>query len=108
VFQALRIAVNDEIGALRQGLDAALKVLKPGGRLAVITFHSLEDRVVKQFGRAGARDYTFPGAEDVPELRQPRAPGLRVLARKAIRPGAAELADNPRSRSAQLRVIEKL
>jgi len=108
VFQALRLAVNDEIGALRRGLEAALKVLKAGGRLAVITFHSLEDRTVKEFGRTRARDYTFAGPEDVPELRRPRAPELRVLTRKALKPGAAELADNPRSRSAQLRVIEKV
>jgi 16S rRNA (cytosine1402-N4)-methyltransferase len=107
-FQALRIAVNDELGALRRGLDAALKVLKAGGRLAVITFHSLEDRIAKEFGRTRARNYTFTGPEDVPELRQPCAPELRVLTRKAIKPGAAELADNPRSRSAQLRVMEKI
>ena len=108
VFQALRIAVNDELGSLEQGLAGALKVLRPGGRLAVITFHSLEDRVVKDFGRARARDYTFTGGVDVPELRVPRVPELRLVSRKAIKPGAAELADNPRSRSAQLRVIEKM
>jgi 16S rRNA (cytosine1402-N4)-methyltransferase len=108
VFQALRIAVNDEIGSLKRGLDAALKILKPGGRLAVITFHSLEDRVVKDFGRAGARDYTFAGGVDVPELREPRLPELKVVTRKATTPGDAELAENPRSRSAQLRVFEKL
>lgn len=107
VFQALRIAVNDEIGSLERGLAGALKILKPGGRLAVITFHSLEDRVVKLFGRACARDYTFAGT-DVPELRAPRAPELKLVSRKAIMPGAAELAENPRSRSAQLRVMEKL
>jgi 16S rRNA (cytosine1402-N4)-methyltransferase len=108
VFQALRIAVNDEIGALRQGLDAAVKILKSGGRLAVVTFHSLEDRIAKEFGRTRARAYTFPGLQDVPELRQPRAPELKVLTRKALKPGPAELADNPRSRSAQLRVLEKI
>jgi 16S rRNA (cytosine1402-N4)-methyltransferase len=108
VFQALRLAVNDEIGSLKRGLDSALKILKPGGRLAVITFHSLEDRVVKDFGRARARDYTFTGGLDVPELREPRTPELRWVNRKAIKPVAAELADNPRSRSAQLRVMEKL
>jgi len=107
VFQALRIAVNDEIGSLERGLDGALKILKPGGRLAVITFHSLEDRVVKLFGRARARDYTFAGI-DVPELRAPRAPEIRLVSRKAIMPSDAELAENPRSRSAQLRVMEKL
>jgi 16S rRNA (cytosine1402-N4)-methyltransferase len=108
VFQALRIAVNDEIGSLAGGLIGALQILKPGGRLAVITFHSLEDRVVKEFGRARARDYTFAGGVDVPELREPRAPELKLINRKAIKPGAAEAADNPRSRSAQLRVMEKI
>lgn len=107
VFQALRIAVNDEIGSLERGLAGALKLLKPGGRLAVITFHSLEDRVVKLFGRACARDYTFAGT-DVPELRAPRAPELKLVSRKAIMPGEIELMENPRSRSAQLRVMEKL
>ena len=107
VFQALRIAVNDEIGSLRNGLEEALNILKSGGRLAVITFHSLEDRVVKDFGRARAQDYTFTGGVDVPELRQPRAPELKLVKRKAIKPGAAELSENPRSRSAQLRVMEK-
>jgi len=61
VFQALRIAVNDEIGSLERGLDGGMRLLKSGGRLAVITFHSLEDRMVKDFGRARARDYTFTG-----------------------------------------------
>ncbi len=107
-FQALRLVVNDEMNSLRLGLVAALKVLKPGGRLAVITFHSLEDRVVKDFGHEWARDYTFDGEVDVPELRRPHTPELRRVTRKAIRPGAAELAANPRSRSAQLRVLEKL
>lgn len=108
VFQALRLAVNDEIGSLKRGLDGAFRILKPGGRLAVITFHSLEDRAVKEFGRARTRDYTFPGGLDVPELRVPRAPEMTWVNRKAIKPGAAELAENPRSRSAQLRVLEKL
>ena len=107
VFQALRIAVNDELGALDRGLAGALKLLKPGGRLAVITFHSLEDRAVKIFGRTRARDYTFSGT-DVPELRAPCAPELRMVNRKALQPGAVELQENPRSRSAQLRVMEKV
>jgi len=107
VFQALRLAVNDEIGSLNRGLAGALKILRSGGRLAVITFHSLEDRMVKEFGRARARDYTFTGGVDVPELREPRAPELSRVCRKAVTPGAAELAANPRSRSAQLRVFEK-
>ena len=108
IFQALRIAVNDEIGSLKRGLAAAMKILKPGGRLAVITFHSLEDRVVKEFGRERTCDYTFSGGVDVPELRRPRAPELKWVTRKAIKPGADELDDNPRSRSAQLRVLEKI
>ncbi len=108
MFQAIRMAVNDEVGSLQSGLAGALKIVKPGGRLAVITFHSLEDRVVKDFGRARARDYTFIGGMDIPELREPRAPELKWLQRKAIQPGEAEVASNPRSRSAQLRVMEKL
>jgi 16S rRNA (cytosine1402-N4)-methyltransferase len=108
IFQALRIAVNDEIGSLKRGLETAVEILKPGGRLAVITFHSLEDRVVKEFGRERTRDYTFSGEVDVPELRQPRAPELKWVTRKAIAPGEVELKQNPRSRSAQLRVLEKI
>lgn len=108
IFQALRIAVNDEIGCVERGLQAAFEVLKPGGRLAVITFHSLEDRTVKLWGREMARDYTFPGEVDVPELRQDCVPKMRLVSRKAILPGEAELAQNPRSRSAQLRVMEKV
>ena len=108
VFQALRMAVNDESRFLKSGLAAACSLLKPGGRLAVITFHSLEDRIVKEFGRGRTREYTFPGEVDVPELRQPRAPELKWVQRKAILPGEAELIENPRARSAQLRVLEKL
>ncbi len=108
IFQALRIAVNDEIGFVERGLAAAFEVLKPGGRLAVITFHSLEDRTVKLWGREMARDYTFPGEVDVPELRQDCVPKMRLVSRKAILPGEAELARNPRARSAQLRVLEKV
>jgi len=108
IFQALRIAVNDEIGSLKRGLAAAVEILKPGRRLAVITFHSLEDRVVKEFGRERTREYTFSGEVDVPELRQPRVPELKWVTRRAIAPGEIELKDNPRSRSAQLRVLEKM
>jgi 16S rRNA (cytosine1402-N4)-methyltransferase len=108
VFQALRMAVNDESRFLKSGLAAACSLLQPGGRLAVITFHSLEDRMVKEFGRERTREYTFPGEVDVPELRQPRVPELRWVQRKAILPGETELAENPRARSAQLRVLEKL
>lgn len=108
VFQALRIAVNDEIGSLKRGLDGALKILKPGGRLAVITFHSLEDRVVKDFGRTLARDYVVTGEVDVPELRKPAKPKLKLVNRKGIQPTQTEVDENPRSRSAQLRVFEKI
>ena len=108
VFQALRIAVNDEIGSLERGLVAALKILKPGGRLAVITFHSLEDGVTKRWMRDRARDYEFDGEKDIPELRRPRTPEVKLVNRKSIAPGDAELVENPRSRSAQLRVMEKI
>jgi 16S rRNA (cytosine1402-N4)-methyltransferase len=108
VFQALRIAVNDEIGSLKRGLESALKILRPGGRLAVITFHSLEDRVVKEFGRERAREYTYAGDVDVPELRLPRNPELKWVQRKAVLPSQAEVKANPRARSAQLRVMEKI
>ena len=108
VFQALRIAVNDETGSLKRGLAAAVKILKPGGRLAVITFHSLEARIVKEFGREKTRDYTFIGGVDVPELRRPLAPEMKWVGRKAILPGEKELEENPRSRSAQLRILEKI
>lgn len=108
VFQALRLAVNDEMGSLRRGLAGAVRLLKPGGRLAVITFHSLEDRMVKEFGRDRTREYTFDNGVDVPELRRPCTPELRWVARKAVRPGTAELAANPRCRSAQLRILEKI
>ena len=108
VFQALRMAVNDELGQVQAGLDAAWSVLKPGGCLAVITFHSGEDRLVKQFSRRLARPYTVRGDVDVPELREPREPLARELSRKAIKPSDAEVGRNPRSRSAQMRAMEKL
>lgn len=108
VFQALRMAVNDELGQVEAGLEAGWSVLKPGGRLAVITFHSGEDRVVKQFGRRLAKPYTVRGEVDLPELREPREPLAKELSRKAIKPSQEELDRNPRSRSAQLRVLEKI
>jgi len=107
-FQALRLRVNDELGGLRRGLVAAWTVLRPGGRLAVISFHSLEARIVKEFGRDRARAYDFDGPVDRPEFRRPRAPGLALVTRKPVEPAAAEVAANPRARSAQLRVFEKL
>ncbi|MDB6027324.1 MAG: Ribosomal small subunit methyltransferase [Verrucomicrobiales bacterium] len=108
VFQSLRIAVNNEIGSLEGGLEGTLKILKPGGRLAVITFHSLEDRVVKEWARRLARDYEFDGEVDIPELRRPVTPALKFVNRKAMKPSDAEQKQNPRSRSAQLRVFEKI
>ncbi len=108
VFMAIRMAVNDEVCSLRSALAAACTVLKPGGRLAVITFHGVEDRVLKDFGREQTRDYIFDGPVDVPELRRPRAPLMRWVQRKALQPGEAELNENPRARSAQLKVLEKI
>ncbi len=108
VFQALRMAVNDEVGSLKAGLAGALKILRPGGILAVITFQGLDDRIVKDFARTGARDYSFEGEEDIPELRQPRKPDLKWEHRKAILPSETEMAANPRSRSAQLRIMERI
>ena len=92
----------------RRAFAQIARRVKPGGRLAVITFHSVEDRAVKEFGREKSRDYTFSGDVDTPELRQPRAPEMKWVSRKAITPGEIELKENPRSRSAQLRVLEKL
>lgn len=108
VFQALRMAVNDELGSLQRGLQAAWTILKPGGRLAVIAFHSGEDRVVKRFGRGLEKDYEVPGDLDVPEQRRPRPAQLTWVSRKPILPGAVEISANPRARSARLRVMEKL
>ncbi len=108
IFMALRMEVNQELPRLAAGLEACWGALKPGGALAVITFHSLEDRMVKDFGRKLARDYDVIGDVDVPALRTPKAPLGRLPQRKAIMPGDAELVENPRARSAQLRVIEKV
>jgi 16S rRNA (cytosine1402-N4)-methyltransferase len=96
------------MGSLQDGLEAVWRLLRPGGRLAVITFHSAEDRMVKRWMRERARDYDFPGEVDVPELRVPREPQARLVVRRATVPGASELEENLRSRSAQLRVLERL
>ena len=101
VFQALRIAVNDELGELEEALPAALEMLRPGGRMAVIAFHSLEDRIVKRFLQKLERGCVCP--PDFPVCVCGREPELRRLNRKAIRPSAHELAHNPRSASARLR-----
>ncbi len=105
VFQALRIAVNDELGSLEAALPAALEMLRPGGRLAVIAFHSLEDRIVKQFLREKERGCTCP--PDFPVCVCGNEPELRAIQRRPIRPGTAEIAANPRSSSARLRAAVK-
>jgi 16S rRNA (cytosine1402-N4)-methyltransferase len=106
VFQALRMVVNDELNALKHGLESAKSVLRPGGRLAVISFHSLEHRAVKRFGNLYTRDYVVDGEVDVPELRRPVEPRLRWVAKSSIRPSEEEARENPRARSAQLRILE--
>src|SRR5437667_4205347 len=105
VFQALRIAVNDELGVLEDALPAALEMLRPGGRLAVISFHSLEDRIVKQFLRDGERGCTCP--PDFPVCVCGSKPLLRAIQRRAVRPGEEEIAANPRAASARLRAAVK-
>ncbi len=106
VFQALRIAVNDELGALEEGLQAAIHVLRPGGRLAVIAYHSLEDRLVKQTFRTAARGCVCP--PEWPACRCGRQPALRILTRRPIVPSEEEIQRNPRARSARLRAAEML
>ncbi len=106
VFQALRIAVNDELGQLEEALPAAVRLLHPQGRIAVISFHSLEDRIVKRFFRAEARGCVCP--PDFPVCVCGKDPVLRVLTTRAVRPDAREVALNPRSASARLRVAEKV
>jgi len=108
-FQALRMAVNDELGEIDRGLEAGLRVLAPGGRLVVIAFHSLEDRPVKRCfaaasGRAGTPSRHDPGAL----ARMAAPPPFRLLTTRAVRPSDAEIAHNPRARSARLRAVERL
>lgn len=102
VFQALRIAVNDELGALAEALPQARDLIRPGGRLAVIAFHSLEDRLVKQFYQQEARDCICP--PDVPMCVCGHMATLGLITRKPIRPSDEEIGQNPRSRSARLRI----
>ena len=106
VFQALRIAVNDELGALERALPAVFEMLRPGGRLAVISFHSLEDRIVKNFMREGERGCTCP--PDFPVCICGNEPVLRALSRRPLRPTEDEVAHNPRAASARLRVAVKV
>ncbi len=105
-FQAIRIAVNDELGAVRQVLDAAIPKLNPGGRLAIITFHSLEDRIVKNGMADAAKGCTCP--PNFPVCVCGKKPKVKIITRKPVVSGDEELDRNPRARSAKLRVCEKL
>ncbi|MGZ6315905.1 MAG: 16S rRNA (cytosine(1402)-N(4))-methyltransferase RsmH, partial [Anaerolineales bacterium] len=105
-FQALRIAVNDELTALEKVLPEAHQALRPGGRLAVISFHSLEDRLVKDYFRREAKDRVNPPYEQLYEVE--RKATLKEINRKPIVPDEQEIERNPRARSAKLRVAEKL
>jgi 16S rRNA (cytosine1402-N4)-methyltransferase len=104
-FQALRIAVNDELGELDRGLAAAERLLMPGGRLAVVSFHSLEDARVKSFLRR--RSETARGSRHLPPRESGPAPSFTLISRRPVRPDAAETARNPRARSARLRAAER-
>ena len=105
-FQALRIAVNDELGQLQKALEAAERILKPGGRLAVVTFHSLEDRIVKQFIQDRSRR-TARGSRHMPDAGGEAPPTFTAVSKGPIVPGERETAGNPRARSAKLRVAER-
>ena len=106
VFQALRIAVNEELDALEDGLAAAVDLLRPGGRLVVLSYHSLEDRIVKRFLAAERRGCVCP--PEIPVCVCGRAPRLRLVTRPSLTPTAAEIDANPRARSARLRAAERL
>jgi 16S rRNA (cytosine1402-N4)-methyltransferase len=106
IFQALRIAVNQELEALNEFLTQALALLRPGGRLAVISYHSLEDRIVKQFFKAQAKGCTCP--PEIPVCVCGKEPQLRILTAKPIAPGPEEIAANSRARSARLRAAQKI
>jgi 16S rRNA (cytosine1402-N4)-methyltransferase len=105
-FQGLRIAVNDELGEIEEGLRAALSTLNPGGRMATISFHSLEDRLVKSFFNVESKDCICPPQQPVCTCGH-RAT-LRIITRRPVRPSEEEVAANPRARSARLRVAERI
>lgn len=105
-FQALRIAVNNELEVLEKGLENSLKALCVGGRIAIITFHSLEDRIVKQFFRRESKNCICPPEQ--PFCTCGHQASLKVITKKAVKPSNEEIANNPRSRSAKMRVAEKI
>jgi 16S rRNA (cytosine1402-N4)-methyltransferase len=105
-FQAIRMRVNDELGSLDRGLRGALEIVQPGGRIVVISFHSLEDRMVKSFFATESRDCICPPEQ--PVCTCDHRASVRVLTRKPVRPSEEEVASNPRSRSARLRAAERL
>ncbi len=107
-FQALRLAVNDELGEVERGLAAAASLLAPGGRLVVVAFHSLEDRIAKRFMAEAAGRGTGASRHDPGALARRAAPRFRLLTPRALRPSEAETRDNPRARSARLRALERL
>ena len=106
IFQALRIEVNHELASIEKALPDAIKRLKKGGRICVITFHSLEDRIVKQiFKKASEVDEIFKGMPDIPEKYQPL---IKLINKKPITPSKKELSENSRSKSAKLRIVERI
>ena len=107
-FQALRIAVNDELGEVERGLASAMDLLAPGGRLVVVSFHSLEDRIVKRAMAGAAGRSGGASRHDPASMVQRAAPAFALVTPRALRPGEAETATNPRARSARLRAIERL
>jgi 16S rRNA (cytosine1402-N4)-methyltransferase len=106
VFQAMRIWANEELDQLEDVLPAALQLCVPGGRMVLISYHSLEDRIVKRFFRAEEKGCTCP--PDFPQCVCGKEPRLRILTRRPVLPGEREISENPRARSAKLRAAERL